>query len=67
MVNALEDKTLSREGLKGFYTFLHSESLRHAQDIRDIKDRMYEVSKRIQMTPEERAYLKKEGLKYVKF
>jgi hypothetical protein len=57
---------ISRGALMGFYMFLFSESLRHAQDISDIRDRMKETAKRINLTEEEETDLEREGLKYVK-
>lgn len=62
-----DDKDISREALKGFYIFLFAESLRHAQDISDISDRMAEVVVRCNLTVEETEELEKEALKYVKF
>jgi hypothetical protein len=59
------DKNIGREALKGFYMFLFSESLRHAQDISDISDRMAEVVVRCNLTVEETEALEKEGLRYV--
>ena len=61
-----DNPNISRSDLKGFYMFLFSESLRHAQDIADIRDRMEEVIKRCALTPQEQADLEKEGLNYVK-
>jgi hypothetical protein len=66
-MNVSDDKDISREALKGFYMFMHSESLRHLEDVRMIGLRMYAISKRIELTPEERKVLKKEALKYVSF
>lgn len=66
-MNVSEDLTLSREVLMGFYTFLHSESLRHQEDIDMIYERMDEVAERIELTPEEQAKLREEALKYVHF
>jgi hypothetical protein len=62
-----DNKNISRAALCGFYMFLHSEALRHAQDISDIKVRMAEVIDRIGMTKEEQAAIEREALMYVKF
>lgn len=62
-----EDKTLNRDVLKGFYTFLHSESIRHQEDIDMIYERMDEIAERIDLTPTEQAMLREESLKYVHF
>lgn len=61
-----EDANIGREALKGFYMFLFSESLRHSQDISDIRERMEETSIRAGLTAAEEEALEKEGLKYVK-
>jgi hypothetical protein len=65
-MNALK-ANLSREALKGFFMFLFSESLRHAQDIADIKDRMDEVMKRADLSATEMQELEEEALNYVTF
>jgi hypothetical protein len=62
-----DNPNISRSDLKGFYLFLFSESLRHAQDIEDIRERMEEVARRCVLSGEEMQDLEKEALKYVSF
>ena len=66
-MNALNDPTLSEEALKGFFVFLHSEELRHEQDIIGIKQRMDIIAGRLNLTELEEQKLLMAARRYVTF
>lgn len=66
-MNAEEDRTLSREAMKGFFTFLISEKVRHQGDIKDIDKRLNKVAKRFNFSMEEVAQMIKASERYIKF
>ena len=66
-MDGLEDRTLSREAMKGFFTFLISEKVRHQGDIKDIDKRLNKVAERFNFSMEEVAQMIKASERYIKF
>lgn len=58
---------LSREALKGFFTFLLSEKVRHNEDIDMIEDKLERMTDEYQFTDEEVLEMLIESQKYVQF
>ena len=66
-MNAMEDNTLTRDQLMGFYMFLVSEKYRHANDISRIVDMLIELEDRLSLTDAELLMLRENAKKYVMF
>ena len=66
-MNALEDKTLSREALKGFFTFLVSEKERHREDIKAIDEKLQRLQREIKPSEQEVAAMVSKAWDYVSF
>lgn len=66
-MNGIDDKTLSREALKGFFIFLVSEKERHREDIKAIDKLLERLTKEIKPSEEEIAAMVTKSWSYVNF
>jgi hypothetical protein len=57
---------LSREALKGFFTFLLAEKARHQEDIDMITDKLNKLSDKYQFTDQETVLMYRESRRFVK-
>lgn len=61
----VNEEGISRDVMKGFYMFLRSDALQHEQQISEIHRKQREISKKINLTQEERFQLSREAEKYL--